>query len=102
MIRRLGRIFVTVISTFVAIVLPVTTFFLTQFLLLNRNRSPQVHGPVLILIFAIAVWFFLVLPRLGWKLVRHRLSGRVALHRAAWALLTYVAMFGTLSWLMGA
>ncbi len=89
-IGRMGGVFVTV-------VLPVTLFFLVQLLLLSFNSSQQVPG----FAFAIVVWLFVVLPRLGWRFVRHRLTGYTALHRAAWALITYVAMFGTVGWLMG-
>jgi DNA uptake protein ComE-like DNA-binding protein len=83
-IGRVGWIFVTV-------VLPITILFL--------NNSPQVYGFAFVLAFA--VWLFFGLPRLGWRFVRHQLSGRAALHRAVWALITYVAVFGTVGWLMG-
>jgi len=84
-IGRVGWVFVTA-------VLPITILFL--------NNSLQVYRFAFALAFA--VWLFFGLPRLGWRFVRHRLSGRAALHRAAWALITYVAMFGTVGWLMGA
>ncbi len=89
------------ISALVVVVLPVMVFFLFQFWLLLKNSS-QIHGLVLAFVFAIAVWFFVALPRLGWHFGRRRPGGRAALHRAAWALLTYIVMFGAVGWLMSA
>jgi hypothetical protein len=86
-IRRVGWVCV-------AVLLPVTLFYLGQILLLNGSQQVPTFA------FAIVVWL-LVLPGLGWRLVRHRLSGRTVLHRAVWALLTYVTMFNTVGWLMG-
>jgi hypothetical protein len=97
----LGRVLVLAISTLVAVVLPVMVFFIFQFWLLLKN-SPQIPGLALTFIFAIATWFFVSLPRLGWCLVRRQPGNRAALHRAAWALLTYAVMFGIVGWLMGA
>jgi len=88
-VGRVGWIFVAVLL--------VTLFFLVQLSLLSFNSNWHVSG----FAFVLAVWLFVVLPHLGWRLVRYRLSGRAALHRAAWALITYVAMFGTVGWLMG-
>jgi multisubunit Na+/H+ antiporter MnhE subunit len=86
---------------FVAVVLPVMVFFLFQFWLLLKNSS-QVHGLVLAFAFAITVWFFVALPCLGWHFGHRRPGDRSALHRAAWALLTYIVMFGAVGRLMSA
>ncbi len=93
-VRRVGR---RVGWAFITLILPVTIFFLVQLLLLSLNSSRQVPGYT----FAIAVWLVLALLPLGWRFARHRLSGRATLHGVAWALATYVVMFGTLGWLMG-
>lgn len=78
------------------VVLPVTVFFLVQVLLLASGG-----GQVTWVAFAVAVWIFGILPTLGWRIVRGRLSSRTALHSAGWFLLIYVAMFGVVGWLMG-
>ena len=99
--RRLGRILTTVALVFVAVVLPVMVFFLFQFWLPFKNSS-QVHGLVLTFAFAITVWFFVALPRIGWHFGRRQPGGRAALHLAAWALLTYIVMSGAVGRLMSA
>lgn len=79
-----------------AVLLTVTLFFLAHVLLIANDL---VH--VLGLVFAVAAWLLSVLPRLAWGVLRGRLGWRAALHRAAWGIAVYTAVFIVLGWLMG-
>ncbi len=100
MLRYAGRSLSVVTAVLATILVPVTAFLVLQLLLLLRDsRFP---GVILVLVFGLAMWCLIALPRLIWHFIRGRSRSGGILYRAAWDLFTYIAMIGTVGWLAGA